>query len=298
MLDARQLAYFVAVAQELHFARASDRLGVAQSAVSIQVQRLEAALKVRLLDRGKRRPVALTDAGELFYAEAVAALRHLHRAEQVGRMASQGLTGVVRLGYVASAVTAGLLSRSLKAFRSSHPEVRMDVIAMGTPRQLESLSTNEIDIGIVRPRRYYPSGVQATVVHSERLVAVLPESHPLSSKRSIRASDLRGQSFVSPQFNETEGFAETLSRLAQAGGFSITSEFRVNDFITALSLAAANYGVVIAPESIRVFEQPGVCARPIRDFSEEVHLVLARRQRETSPAVRAFVESALSTTRG
>jgi DNA-binding transcriptional LysR family regulator len=297
VVDARQLRYFIAVAEELHFARASDRLGVAQSAVSAQILRLETELKVRLLNRNKRRPVTLTDAGALFYAEAVAAMRHLQRAEQIGHLASKGLTGVVRLGYVASGVTSGLLSHALKAFRTSHPEVRMDVIAMETPRQLEALSSGEIDVGIVRPRRLYPTDVEATIVHSERLMVALPENHALARRRAIKASDLRGQSFVAPQFNETEGFAETLSRLGQAGGFSIASEFRVNDFITAVSLAAAGYGVVIVPGSIRLFEQPGVAFRPISDFGELVHLALARRLREPSPAVRAFVQSALRTLR-
>lgn len=298
MLDARQLTYFVAVAEELHFARASDRLGVAQSAVSAQVQRLETQLKVRLLDRGKRKPVTLTDAGELFYAEAVATLRHLERAEQVGLLASRGLAGVVRLGYVASAVTAGLLSRFLKAFRASHPLVRMDVIAMETPRQLEALVSGEIDVGIGRPRRLYPAGVQGSIVHSERLLVVLPERHPLAAKRSLKTVDLRGQSFVTPHFNESEGFSETLSRLGAAGGFPVTSEFRVNDFITAMSLAAADYGVVVAPESIRLFEQPGVTFRRISDFTEQVHLALTHRHPEPSKAVRAFVESALRSAKG
>lgn len=296
-MDVRQLRCFIAVAEELHFARASDRLGVAQSAVSSQVQRLETHLKVRLLNRNKRKPVTLTDAGELFYAEALAAVRHFERAEQVGQLASKGLAGVVRLGYVASGVTSGLLSRILKGFRHSHQDVRMDVIAMQTPRQLEALSTGEIDVGIVRPRRFYPAGVEATIVHSERLIVAFPKDHPLATKRAIKVGDLRSQSFVSPQFDETEGFAETLSRLGQAGGFSIMSEFRVNDFITAVSLGAAGYGVVVAPESIRLFEQPGIVFRPIADFAELVHLALARRQREPSPVVRAFVQSALKTAR-
>ena len=293
MLDARQLRYFIAVADDLHFARAADRLGVAQSAVSAQVQRLEATLKVRLLNRNKRQPVTLTDAGALFYAEAVAALRHLERAEQIGHLASQGLAGVVRVGYVASAVTTGLLSSTLKAFRAKHLQVRMDVTALETPRQLDALANGAIDVGFIRPRRLYPSGVEATVVHSERLMVALSEDHALAAKRAVKASELRDQAFVAPQFNESEGFAETLARLGRTGGFSIAPEFRVNDFITAVGMAAAGYGVVIVPESIRLFEQPGVAFRPISDFGELVHLALARRKREPSPVVRAFVQSAL-----
>ncbi|ANB75603.1 LysR family transcriptional regulator [Paraburkholderia phytofirmans OLGA172] len=230
MVDARQLRYFVALVEELHFARAADRLKIAQSALSTQIQRLERDLGVRLLNRNKRQPVALTDAGKLFHAEAVAALRHIERADQIGRLAARGLAGIVRIGSVASGVTSGVLSGMLRDFRLSHPNVRIEVISMETPRQFEALGSGEIDVGIVRPRRQYPSGVVAT---------------------------------------------------------------RVQDFISGLSLASAGYGVSVVPESMRNIAQPGLCFRSITDFDFPVHLALASRRRELSPAVRAFVETAV-----
>lgn len=292
MLTHRQLQYFVAVAEELHFSRAADRLGVAQSAISVQVQQLEQDLGVRLILRNKRQPIALTDAGALLYAEAVAALRHMERAQQVGLLAARGLSGNVRVGYVASAVTSGLLSRMLGGFRPTHEQVRMQVIAMETPRQLSAIEAGEIDVGLVRPRRQYPDGVEATIVHSEPLMVAMPEAHYLARQSAVQSADLRGQTFIAPQFNESEGFSEVLARLASSAGFSAASEYHVNDFITATSLAAAGYGVVIVPESIRLFRQPGVAFRPISDFHELVHLALAYRKREHSPAIRFFVAAA------
>ena len=292
MLTHRQLQYFVAVAEELHFSRAADRLGVAQSAVSVQVQQLEQQLGVRLILRNKRQPIALTDAGAMLYAEAVAALRHIERAEQVGLLAARGLSGNIRMGYVASAVTSGLLSRLLGDFRASHAQVRMQVIAMETPKQLNAIDTGEIDVGLVRPRRQYPDGVEALIVHSEAFMVAMPESHALARQVAVQSSDLKGQTFIAPQFNESEGFSEVLARLASAAGFPVTAEYHVNDFITATSLAAAGYGVVIVPESIRLFGQPGVAFRPISDFHELGHLALAYRKREHSPAIRSFVAAA------
>lgn len=292
MLTNRQLQYFVAVAEELHFSRAADRLGVAQSAISVQVQQLERDLGVRLILRNKRQPITLTDAGALLYAEAVAALRHMERAEQVGLLAARGLSGNVRMGYVASAVTSGLLSRLLGNFRLTHERVRMQVIAMETPRQLGAIEAGEIDVGLVRPRRQYPDGVEATIIHSEPLMVAMPEAHNLARKSAVQSADLRGQTFIAPQFNESEGFSEVLARLASSAGFSAASEYHVNDFITATSLAAAGYGVVIVPESIRLFGQPGVAFRPISDFHELVHLALAYRKREHSPGIRFFVAAA------
>lgn len=289
MLTRRQLECLVAVAEELHFSRAADRLGMAQSAVSVQIQQLESDLKVRLLNRNKRQPISLTDAGALLYAEAVPALRHLERAENVALLAAKGMAGTVRLGYVASAVTSGLLSKALASFRPGHERVHMQVLAMETPRQLMALETEDIDVGIVRPRQSYPDGVEATIVHSEHLMVAVPEGHPLASQATISVKDLRDQTFISPQFNESEGFSEVIGRLAATGSFQAAPAYRVNDFITATSMAAAGYGIAIVPASIQLLRQPGVVFKPIRDFKELVHLALAFRKREASPAVKSFV---------
>ncbi|MFT0171452.1 LysR family transcriptional regulator [Paraburkholderia mimosarum] len=291
MLETRQLRYFTAVAEELHFARAADRLNVAQSALSVQIQRLERELGVRLLNRNKRQPVSLTDAGQLFHAEAVAALRHVERADQVGRLAASGLAGIVRLGFVASGATSGVLSGMLRNFRQSHPDVRISVIPMQTPRQFEALDTGEIDVGIVRPRRRYPAGIVAKVVQTEHLMVAMSDVHPLATRRKLTARDLEGQSFISPQFDEEEGFGEVLEALGTAGGFEACLDYRVQDFISGLSLACAGYGVAVVPESMSNFKQPGLCYRPIADFEFSVHLALATRRRELSPAVRAFVKA-------
>lgn len=292
MLTRRHLECLVAVAEELHFSRAGERLGVAQSAVSAQIQQLESKLGVRLLNRGKRQPISLTDAGMLLYAEAVAALRHLERAENVAVLAAKGMSGSVRLGYVASAVSSGLLSRMLAEFRPGHEAVHMQVLAMETPRQLMALDAEEIDVGIVRPRRRYPDGIEAVVVHSEPLMVALPQTHHLARNATVAAKDLRDQTFVSPQFDDAEGFAEVIGKLAAIAGFAAAPAYRVNDFITATSMAAAGYGIVVVPESIQLLRQPGVTFRPIKDFKEQVHLALAYRRRESSPAVRSFLDVA------
>src|SRR5215470_12432433 len=114
MLDARQLRYFIAVAEELHFARAADRLNVAQSAVSQQIKALEEAFGARLLSRRKRAAVSLTQAGRLFLPEAAAAIRQLDRAEQVGRLAARGELGQIEVGYVTSAAMSGTLPSLLR----------------------------------------------------------------------------------------------------------------------------------------------------------------------------------------
>jgi len=298
MIDVRQLQCFLAVAEELHFAKAADRLGVAQSGLSTQIQRLEQDLGVMLLNRNKRKPVSLTDAGQLFHAEAVAALRHIERADQVGRLAARGLAGVIRVGYVASGVSSGLLSTMLSEFRKSHEMVRLEVVPMETPRQLEALSDGQIDVGIVRQRRLCPAGVSMKVVQTEHLLVAMTASNPLARRRTISARALAEQAFIVPQFAEEEGFGSALSVLGKTGGFTPQLEYRVQDFVSAICLASAGYGVAIVPESMQNFSQPGVIYKQIADFSLSVDLALAYRRREVSPAVRAFVKLGTETFNG
>jgi hypothetical protein len=137
-LDARQLRYFIAVAQEHSFAGGADRLNVAQSAVSLQIKGLEEAFGARLLNRRKRAAVSLTQVGRLFLSEAVAAIRQLERAEQVGRLAARGELGQIEVGYVTSVAMNRILPSLLREYRRSHPAVQLRLTAMETPRQLEA----------------------------------------------------------------------------------------------------------------------------------------------------------------
>jgi LysR family transcriptional regulator, benzoate and cis,cis-muconate-responsive activator of ben and cat genes len=294
MMDTRQLKAFVALTEDLHFARTADRLDIAQSVLSEQIRKLETDLGVRLLNRNKRAAVSLTDAGEIFLREARLALRQLERAESVGRLAARGEVGNISLGYVGSAVSTGVLPAALKGFRRERPEVDMHITLMETPRQLESLRHGRLDIGLLRSRSQYPEGVTAKIVKREQLMIALASNHPLTGSATIRAEQLSDEAFIVPQFSESEGFAENLSSLGRCGGFDAVPRHRVADFITALCMAAAGYGVVLVPQSMKAFAPTDVAFRSVDGYDQEVELALAYRTRESAPCVKGFVEFAVS----
>ncbi|SPB14637.1 LysR family transcriptional regulator [Caballeronia novacaledonica] len=296
-MDSRQLKVFVSLAEDLHFARTADRLNIAQSVLSDQLRKLETTLGVRLLNRNKRAAVTLTNAGEVFLQEALLALRQLERAEAVGRLAARGEAGNVSLGYVGSAVSTGLLPATLKRFRAGCPKVEMDIMAMETPRQLESLHDGRLDVGLLRSRSRYPDGVAATVLMREQLMIALAADHPLSQSATIRPSALRDAAFIVPQFSESEGFAENLSSLGRLGGFDAAPRQRVADFMTALCMAAAGYGVVLVPQSMKAFAPADIVFRPIAGYPEQAELAVAYRARENAPSVKRFLETALGLAR-
>jgi DNA-binding transcriptional LysR family regulator len=170
----------------------------------------------------------------------------------------------------------------------------MQIVAMETPAQLERLADGAVDVGLMRPRALYPEGITARVVHRERLMIAVSADSPLAGARTLKASQLRGLPFIAPQFNEAAGFAEFLAKLGRVGGFGAKPEYRVNDFMTAVSMASAGYGVALVPRSIEAFAQPGVKFKSLVDFKEEAELVMAYRLSEHSPCVRAFIDSALA----
>lgn len=289
MLDSRQLRYFLAVAQELHFGRAADRLNIAQSALSRQIIELERNVGVRLLNRGRRSAISLTEAGIALRAEAELAVQQLDRAETIARRAARGEAGRIEVGYVLSAVLSGVLPRVLARFNNAHPDVQVQLVAMETPRQLEALRTGLLDVGFVRPRASYPAGVSASIIHRESLLLVVAASHPLANKR-VELNALASENFIVPQFDESAGFIEHLTALAARGGFAPKLAFRVRDFVTAATMASAGYGVVLAPQSMSSIQMHNVVCKPIRNYDGMAELVIAHRASAPLSAAHRFVE--------
>jgi DNA-binding transcriptional LysR family regulator len=291
MLETRQLRYFVAVAEHRHFGRAADSLHVVQSAVSAQISQLEEQFGVRLLNRGKRAAVSLTEAGRLVLIEAKSALQSLERAEQIGRLAGRGEVGRVETAYVASVAMTGCLADILGRFHRSHPQVELKVTPMDTPAQLTALAQGRIDVGLIRPRADYPVGVVAQVFHEERLCVALAADHPLAAESRLKAADLIDEAFIIPQFAEDEGFAGHLSDLARVGGFTTQAAHQVGDFITALSMAAGGYGVVLGPASMERFSIGNLVFLELSDFTDVVRLAVAWRSDVSTPSAWAFAQA-------
>lgn len=285
MLDVRQLRYFVAVAEYLHFTRAADHLHVAQSALSTQVKQLEAQLGVRLLNRSKRSSVTLTDAGLLFLTEAQNTLRQLDLAESVGRLAGRGMLGHVEIGYVASTAFSGLLSRAMLNFRKERPGIVLRISEMETAGQLAAITEGKLDVGFIRPRPNYPEGVVVEVLLSERLLLALPVGHPQSATPAVRA--LADETFVVPK---SGGFAEHAAHFVAAAGPAPERIVEVRDFLSAITLVAAGCGIALVPESLRALAMPNVRYSEMSNYDRRVELALAYRSARNSPVVKAFVE--------
>jgi DNA-binding transcriptional LysR family regulator len=162
---------------------------------------------------------------------------------------------------------------------------------METSRQLDALAEGRLDAALIRPRPNYAAGVAAHVVHREALCVALAADHPLARSRTLQAADLGDEAFIVPHLAT---FGSHLERLAAAGRFPIKIVHNVGDFITALSMGAAGYGVVLGPASMCGLGFPDVVFRPFADFAEQVELAVAFRAAEPSASVRAFIDAAIA----
>jgi DNA-binding transcriptional LysR family regulator len=283
-MEIRQLTYFLAVAETLHFARAAESLGLAPSALSMQIQRLERELGARLLARTKR-SVTLTSAGKLFLQEARVALAQFEHARRVAARAGRGEAGAIRIGYVISAASCGIVQAILRQFHAQASDVDISLEELSSPVQLQMLEQGTLDICIVRTLVGHPDQVQRFTLGSERIVIAVPSGHPVLAMAQPSIAALVNEPFIAPQFAHDLGFASHLLRIGERAGFVPRIQHHTRDFITALTLVGAGIGVAAIPESLSAMAIPGVAYLRFEEVSEQSQLSMLMRKHETSPVI-------------
>jgi DNA-binding transcriptional LysR family regulator len=295
-MELRHLRYFVAVAEELHFARAAARLHMAQPPLSQQIKALESELGVQLLERSTRR-VDLTPAGERFLERARTLLEAAEAAASEARRVHDGELGLVRIGFTGSA-TYELLPRLTRRLRAELPGLTLQLHGeMLTPSQVRSLKEHVIDLGFLRPPVRDPA-LDVLVLRKEPLVAVLPESHPLARRSSVVLADLADEPFITYPSHQASVTHDAVIEACERAGFVPREPQEVAETSTLVSFVAAGLGVALVPESVQHLQITGAVYRPISDVRREVALAVARRSGDDTPhldrvlgVVRSLLES-------
>ncbi|MHA7846919.1 LysR family transcriptional regulator [Serratia sp. D1N4] len=294
-IELRHLRYFVAVAEELHFGRAAERLRMSQPPLSQQIQALEEMVGARLLARNNRN-VGLTQAGEMFLKEAYQVLDQVNRAAERAARLERGEIGELTIGFTSSAPFISVVSRSLRAFRQLSPNVHIKMREINTKQQLEPLLNGALDLGVMRNTRL-PDALQHQLLLREPLLAVVPNGHPLThvAPGKLRFTDLAQEPFVF--FSREVGTAlydEILALLANAGVAPyITQE--VGEAMTIIGLVAAGLGISILPTSFGRVKIDGVTYLPLAEpeAMTEVWLV-HHRNRPVTVAAQTLMELMLN----
>ncbi len=296
-MELRHLKYFIAVAEELHFTRAAERLHIGQPPLSHAIQMLEADVGAQLFERSKRW-VRLTEAGKLFLQDARHILALAEQAAENARRAQRGETGELRIGFTFSTPFTPLFATVINSYREQYPNVTLSLQEMATNNQLEALSQHRIDVGFIRPpeggelARGISSPLRFRKLREDPLVAVLPTTHALAKKKKVPMKDLAQEAFIMYPPSAGTGIYPQILRLCHAAGFAPKIAQEAYDASTIIGLVAAGCGISILPGSFYTIHFDGICYRPIADTGATTALLLAQRKGDASPLVENFVNLA------
>ncbi len=290
-MELRHIRYFVALGEELNFTRAAERLHIAQPPLSQQIRHLEDELGVTLLQRNSR-PVRLTEAGVLFLARARALLASFEDAVADTRRVGRGQAGKLALGFVGSAMFAGLPD-VVGAYRDACPDVELVLDEMLAAEIAEALRRRRIDVGFARPALLPEAGLAQRVILEEPYVAALPRTHPLAARRSVALAELSDDAFVLYPARPEPSVTGLIVAACAAAGFTPRLAQEVLHLQTAIGLIAAGVGVSLVPEAAaRAQTGRGVAYIPLANPTVMAPLTIAWREEDVSPAVQRLLEIA------
>ena len=290
-LELRHLRAFVAVAEELHFGRAAQRLNLAQPPLSQQIRQLEALIGTPLFVRTSR-SVRLTLAGVALLARARRTLSNVQDDVLEARRIGEGAVGVLRVGFAGSVILSvlpGLLSR----YRAELPGIDLKLRESFTAQVIDALLGGDLDAGVVRDGDPTP-GVTLHPMYAEPFVAVLPAGHPAAALSAVPVTVLQSEPWVYyPRSAGTRAFEKPLS-VCEAHGFRPIIHQEASHWLTIVELVGAGLGVSMAPACVaRIAPQTVVC-RALRGVTLTSEVQFAQRQDEQHPLVQAFKRLALS----
>jgi DNA-binding transcriptional LysR family regulator len=288
MFEISQLRCFVAVAEELHFSRAAERLNMTQPPLSRQIRLLEHHVGAELLERNSR-SVRLTAAGKAFLPEAARILRMAEEAAFTARRAARGEQGSLAIGFT-SASGYSLLPEVVRRLRARAPGVSLNLKELVSTHQVEALNAGELDLGLMRPHTVN-SELESRPLASEALMLAIHESEAGQWPLAPTLESLHGRRFVMYSPYEARPFYQMLSeRFARAGVVPDVVE-HIGQVHTMLALVRAGVGAALIAEGAASLKFDGIVMR--RMETEPVHMVATYRRDNDNPVLSLFLQDVL-----
>ena len=287
-MELRHLRYYVAVASELNFSRAAEKLLVAQPALSTQIANLEAELGTVLLLRD-RRSVQMTAAGVAFLEEARAILRQAELAQKRVGQVARGETGQLSIGFF-SAPTMIFLPDLIRRYRARFPQVTLEFLELTPDRQLEAFAAGRMDLGFTRPLPPGYPQLATQLLLEEQLLVALPESHPLARRVSLGLAELAAEPFVLLERTEASSLYDQVIAACVGAGFSPQVVHSPQLMTTVTMMVAAEQGVSLVPEGVQNLRRHQIRYVPLEPAVATVPLMMSWRSQVDSPPCARFRE--------
>ncbi|WP_152348713.1 LysR substrate-binding domain-containing protein [Brevibacterium sp. CFH 10365] len=281
-MELRHFEAFVAVAEELHFGRAAQKLHIAQPALSQMIRSLEKELGVRLFDRTTRR-VRLTASGEAMFEPAHAIGTQVDGAKRIARAAQDGAVGRVRIGFGGTSGYS-ILSLIAREVAARQPGICLDLNPqMYCGEAAQALRDGEMDLAVVSPPA--PAGIDFHVIRQETVMVAVPITHRLADEEEVSMSDLAGEPFISYAPSHGSQVREVMVRLADEAGFLPHVVQEAPDPYSLLALVGAQVGVAIVVESSDHIRIDGVRYVRLAEGGDAFTLALGWRRNNPSTAL-------------
>ena len=285
-IDLRHYKYFLAVAEELHFKKAADKLFISQPGLSKQIKEMENTLGYALFERNNRN-VVLTTAGKYLKEEITLLITDNERILQHAQHIAKGNKGEIHLGYVGSAMQT-IIPKLLIQFRKKYPDIHFSLQEMDNNRQINDLLGNKIDIGFVRLKEA-PKSLSLRTVFDETFSLVLPKNHALNSRNFISLNQLKEEQFIffekaySPSYHE-----KVMSMFEDCGFYPAVSHTSVHA-TTIYRLVENYFGVAIVPTSLKFGYDMSIKFIELKNVPQRAVLSLAWNKENRNPMLPHFL---------
>ncbi|MFW5488248.1 MAG: LysR substrate-binding domain-containing protein [Desulfovibrio sp.] len=287
IMSLRQMQYFAVLAEELHFGKASARLHIAQPALSQQIRNLEEQLDVKLLDRTSRK-VVLTPAGELYNERVRAILKDIGQAENDVRQLFRGICGVVRAGYLTSAMNT-FLPDAVKVFRDVHPRITLRLSNMCSYDQFEALAANELDVAFANPQGLRNKDFLISGFVNEEHMLAVPQGHPLALLDEVPLEKLDGVPMVTYHQRSSCKTVGNFNLFFEKAGVRPCVVQEAPQEQTILSLVAGGVGVAMVPSSCAAQNKAGIVYVPFAENAPKFQIAMVRRNEPPAPSLDKFI---------
>lgn len=293
-MNFKQLRYFIAVAEELHFGRAAERLNMAQPPLSRQIKQFEEELEATLFNRG-RSAISLTQAGERLLVRGKSIINQIDDTRLEVRRLGQGAEGRLRIGFVGSA-TFGMLPNIIKSYRANFPEVNLSLFPMNNAQLHRALISREIDVAFARPALNDSEFVTRHLAE-EPLIAAVPDTLDVGDGNAFDLRALTSPSFILYPEHPRPSFADVVLSYCEALEIDTSHRVWTMDLQTALSLVSIGEGICIVPKSVGSASRNGLRYREIDPPLGTTALSVNHRLDEQGLHINSFIKIAQSVAR-
>jgi len=286
-LELRHIRYFLAVAKDLHFRKAAEKLFISQPGLSRQIKQLEEDTKLQLFDRHNRK-VTLTPTGEYLNTELTKVIHNLDAIFSQAKLIEQGIEGELKMGYVGSAIHSAIPKLLIK-IRDKFPSIIFDLKEMDNQKQIEAISKQEIDFGFVRYDRL-PKNINKKAIYEDTFSIVLPASHPMTQRKFRDLSQLKDERFILFDASYSESYYEKVMQIFEDSDCSPTISHKTVHANTIYSLVENNFGVSIVPTSLKHGYDRAIKFIELKKIAQRTNLQVIWNKENLSPMVKNIVD--------